>query len=237
MFYAVLYRVNLSKNDYVIVQQQWIRDVFVKEYGCRPGRVVVAYPSARAGNSQWAPARHAGESATIIYPAYPRSFKNVEVVLAAMRRLTDVPLRLVLTLDGTENRYAARLRKRFGDLGGVTWAGFLPHDRLMELFSSVDAMVFPSKLESWGLPLSEFRLSGKPIFAADLPYARENLSGYTRASFFNPDDADALSERIRAFVMRNEFEAMPTPAAPAPPFARNWHELLTILDLETGAHA
>lgn len=240
LFYSWLYRINLKKNEHVIVQQQWIRDVFVREYGCRPDRVIVATPTsapARVQRARGPIRREPAGPATIVYPAFPRSFKNLEVILEAMRRLVDVPLELVLTTNGAENRYAASLRKRYGHLPSVKWAGFLEHVKIRELYSSVDAMVFPSKLETWGLPLSEFRGFNKPIFAADLPYAKETLSGYEHACFFDPDDAAALAVVLREFVLRGAFPATPVRVEITPPFARNWEELLARIGLVTPANA
>jgi len=46
--------------------------------------------------------------------------------------------------------------------------------------------VFPSLLETWGLPISEAKEYAKPIILADLPYAHETLGSYNCARFFNP---------------------------------------------------
>ncbi len=43
-FYARLYRINLFRNDYVIVQQQWIRDRFVQMFSFDTSRIIVARP-------------------------------------------------------------------------------------------------------------------------------------------------------------------------------------------------
>ncbi|WP_250854924.1 hypothetical protein [Escherichia coli] len=46
-------------------------------------------------------------------------------------------------------------------------------------------MCFPSKLETWGLPLSEAKTYKKWIFAADLPYAHEVLYNYSKLDIFH----------------------------------------------------
>jgi glycosyltransferase involved in cell wall biosynthesis len=232
LLYPYVYRTNLGRNDRVIVQQQWIREIFVAKYGCHPHKVIVARPGsslqARFCSNR---RRQPGQDVSVIYPAFPRSFKNFEVLLEAMRLLGDVPLRLTLTMTGSENRYARWLVDRFGDIQTVTRMGFLAHEHALELYKGADALVFPSRLETWGLPLSEFATIGKPIFAANLPYARETLSGYDGACFFDPEDPAALAGLLRAFAVEGRFESTRVDVTYAPPCASNWDELLSLLDL------
>jgi glycosyltransferase involved in cell wall biosynthesis len=72
-------------------------------------------------------------------------------------------------------------------------------------------VLFPSRLETWGLPLTEFSSTQKPIFAADLPYAYETLGGHHKAYFFNPTDATQLARMIGDFVKSNLPEPVPVP--------------------------
>ncbi len=61
-------------------------------------------------------------------------------------------------------------------------------------------VVFPSKLETWGLPIIEAKEFNKPIFLADLPYAYETLGIYDKAKFFDINNPMALAELIIEFV-------------------------------------
>ena len=72
------------------------------------------------------------------------------------------------------------------------------------IYLESDCLIFPSKLETWGLPLSEYRHYEKPIIAADLGYAKEVLSGYHSAYLFNPDDTDDLMNALRRFLKNSK---------------------------------
>ncbi|MEW6073247.1 MAG: glycosyltransferase [Planctomycetota bacterium] len=221
--YGRLYAVNLRKNDAVVVQQEWMREEFRRRYGL--ARVVVAHPAAGPPNGDPGhpvPGR-------FVYPCFPRVFKNVEVACAAVARLADTPARLVLTIAGTENRYARRLRRRFGHLGNVEFAGRKTREEVFELYRTASALVFPSLLETWGMPLSEFRATGRPIFAADLPYAHETLSGYAPVRFFAPRDDRALERALRDFLAAGSVPAHAAAGAPAEPFAPDWPALWRLL--------
>ena len=228
--YEYFYRINLQKNDWVIVQQQWLKDAFVERFGCRPEKVVVARPEETGSIAFPPPSALGGAVKTLVFPAYPRVFKNHKVLVEAMRRLGDVPLKLIMTFSGGENAYARKVAASAAGLANVELGGFLSRDKLFQVYSDADAMLFPSKLETWGLPLSEFRLTGKPVFAADLPYARESLSGYTNVCYFNPDDAEGLARLLRAFSA-GEFAPKVYETVYAQPFAKGWAGLLTLMGL------
>lgn len=231
-FYKYLYRINLAKNDFVIVQQQWLRDAFVTQLGCDPSRVIVAAPNPLIDYCPSATSQSPSTaSTTFIFPAFPRPFKNFQVLLDAMQQITDVPAKLLVTISGDENKYSQRLFAHYDGLPNVEFVGFLSRRELWRLYETADAMVFPSRLETWGLPLSEFRSFGKPVFVADRPYARETLSGYDQACYFDPDDPTTLASLLRSFVVDRSFRATRYDVACSPPYAKNWQELLQLIGL------
>jgi glycosyltransferase involved in cell wall biosynthesis len=231
-FYKWMYLANLHRNEAVIVQQEWMRQAFVQRLGSDPARTIVARPVAReAGGAEAADARPRGSEVRLLFPAVPRPFKNFDTLLRAMRRLEDEPVRLILTISGAENRLSRALKRQYGDLRNVDFIGFVPQAELFRLYGEVDALVFPSLLESWGLPLSEFRTFGKPVFAADRDYAREALSGYDNAVFFDPGNPAALADLLRRFVSAREVPRTSSQTSYAPPYAASWEDLIGLLGL------
>jgi glycosyltransferase involved in cell wall biosynthesis len=227
LLYGLFYRINLGKNDYAVVQQEWMRSALARRYGF--ARVLVARPVSSLRVSESQSLRERGGTVRVLYPVVPRSAKNHEVLVDAMRLLRDLPVELTLTFRGDENRYARMICSRAGDLANVRFAGFLSRDELEREYERADALVFPSKLETWGLPLSEFRRFGKPIFAANLPYARETLGGYSHSVFFDPSSPAELARLLR-MLCANEALPFETPSvSTAPPFAADWNELVSML--------
>ena len=232
-FYKYLYKINIYKNEGVIVQQQWIRAEFISRYKIKPGKVIVALPERKSGQiSSKCYQRDRKRPFLIIYPAIPRPFKNFEVLLDAMVLLRPFAIELIVTIDGRENRYARKLYERYKCLENVEFSGYMHHGEIMQLYAKADAMIFPSKLETWGLPMSEFKCFGKPIIAADLPYAHETLFDYAHKYYFEPSDHVRLAASIKALCDGN------LPPQPRPetleyewPIARNWRELLGIMAL------
>ena len=232
LLYRFLYRINIKSNNFVIVQQDWMRMQFQSRYGVR--KVVVAYPSVH--HLDISGAEHVKNPShtryRFFYPAYPRTFKNIEQVLRAARRLERNgfdQFEVWLTTHGTETRYATQIHREFSDLTTVKWLGILPRQEVMRLYEDADCLIFPSKLETWGMPITEFKITKKPIAAVDLPYAHETVGEYEKVVFFKAGD-DAQLARImqKAASCGNIFG--PTKALdPNAPFSRSWSELWSLL--------
>ena len=199
-WYKYLYLINIRYNHLVIVQQQWLREAFVKEFKIASSQVIVAYPRpiVSAGHQEFEDAPLG--PLTICYPAVPRPFKNFEVLLKAMRLVADLPLKLILTFSGKENAYSTAIQHDVKQMENVELVGYLTHDEMRALYGRSKMMIFPSKLETWGLPISEFAQFGRPIIAADLQYAHEAVGTYEKVSFFPPDDFEKLAGILRSIL-------------------------------------
>jgi glycosyltransferase involved in cell wall biosynthesis len=230
--YPVLYRINIQKNDFVIVQQEWLRREFKRRFGIED--VIVARPE---GVPQCLSTRaHATTGASsfyrFFYPSYPRVFKNIELVCEAVQLLNSRGIggfEVLLTIGGSENAYARILRQRFAHLHQLKFLGLLTRADVFSHYGIVDCLIFPSKLETWGLPISEFKTFDKPILAADLGYAYETLGDYSKAAFFNPADAKALADLMEDAMKGNLRFSYLRGIAPVEPFAKNWAALFDLL--------
>jgi glycosyltransferase involved in cell wall biosynthesis len=228
LLYGFFYRLNLGRNDYAVVQQQWMRDELEARYGRAKRTTIVAHPVSDSRQLAVG-SRQEKSPLRILYPVFPRSAKNHEVLIAAMRALRDLPIELTLTFTGDETRYARSIRRMTEGLDKIRFTGFLSLEDLEREYERADALVFPSKLESWGLPLSEFRRFGRPILAADLPYAREALGGYPRSAFFDPESPAALAGMLRMYYESGELPFETPPRQATPPFAADWPSLISML--------
>ena len=78
----------------------------------------------------------------------------------------------------------------------VDCIGSIPYEELLTYYKRCNGLLFPSKLESFGLPLVEAAIFGVPVIAADLPYAREVLEGYEGVQFANCDSVEIWSSKL-----------------------------------------
>jgi glycosyltransferase involved in cell wall biosynthesis len=232
-FYRYLYKINIKKNDFVIVQQRWLRREFEKLF--RPRRVIVAHPKVSEDwNDEKTDSSYLYKNGItrLIYPAFPRVFKNFEIIGEAVQNIRKCGIEgveILITLSGQENQYARWLFKRYGFLKEIKFIGLQPRETIYHLYREVDAMIFPSKLETWGMPLMEFKVLDKPILAADLPYAHETIGQYHKATFFNPDDPEGLADLIMRLRQGGLGYDQPVPEIPEVDCTEGWDELFDLL--------
>ena len=231
LFYARLYASFISRNHAVIVQQEWLREEFQRRFGVR--RVIVAYPQAEVARTDIVKSdARSFRSPIFLYPAIPRCFKNFEIIGQALAVLEQEPTWSGVvrwTIDGTENRYTRWLKVRFGHLRSLQWIGRQTKDEMRHEYERAACLVFPSRVETWGLPITEAKQARLPLLLADLPYARETVGSYDRVAFFDPQDPAAL-----AFCMRQVSGNLPLFAetrvvSPSEPYAESWPSLLRLL--------
>jgi glycosyltransferase involved in cell wall biosynthesis len=236
LLYGRLYGAFLSRNHTVVVQQAWLRQAFQRLYA-HPN-VVVAYPShpdqGCSASTQTRTTVPFSESRPLVmlYPALPRVFKNIEVLCEAMVCLPIPVTRTVelrLTISGSENSYARYLYQRFSSVRGVRFIGRQTRSQMAVQYQSCDVVVFPSRLETWGLPITEAKALNKPLLVADLPYAHETVGNYSAVSFLQATDVQAWAN---AFVQiasgQHAFESH-TCTLPEAPFAADWPQLWRLL--------
>lgn len=204
------YRINIRRNDSIIVQQNWFADAMSSMLGV-PREKFRVIPPSRQGLPLVQAAPLPG-ICTFLYVSTPDCHKNFETLCEAARLLESDgglrrPFRIILTVKGDENRYARWLYRRYSDLETVDFHGLMPKTELAESYASADCLVFPSRIETWGLPISEFidvktRLDMKAeVIVPDLPYAHETSEG-AEVEFFPPEDAHVLKELMKNHINR-----------------------------------
>ena len=227
-FYALLYRIFIHSNYCVIVQQDWLRAEFMRRMA--PLSVVVAHPSLRVDKHPFT--QISGPKFVFIYPALPRFFKNIETLCKAVQIMVSrgvAGFEVRLTLDGSENRYARWLLRRFGALAQIRFIGRQTKAEMDAHYRDVSAVVFPSKLETWGLPISEGKERRLPLLVADLPYARETVGDYDQVSFFPAESPDVLADLMQSLVEQTWQPTGNRHSNPEAPFAPDWASLWGIL--------
>jgi len=229
--YKFAYQINIKKNKYIVVQQNWIRDKFISMFGVK--NVIVSLPNVDApkiiSNEDIC---RKNDKIIFIYPAFPRCFKNIEVICEAAKILNDQGIfgfEVLLTIKGDENRYSKSLYQKYNSIRSLKFIGILKREKLFEYYCKANCLIFPSKLETWGLPITEFKLYKKPILLADLGYAYETIGEYDKARFFQSDNPKQLAELMKNVVDGSISFGHLKKKTIAPPFASNWKELFSIL--------
>ena len=234
MFTKYAYKININSNRYLIVQQNWLREGFGRMFGLGKAKFIVAPPQRKS--LEIVPEEIFNDCFTFFYASTPDCHKNFETLCEAASLLeAEVgkgKFKVVLTLNGEENKYSRWLHSQWGKVQSIKFAGFMSKERLFGYYKSADSLVFPSKVETWGLPITEFLETSvdKPMLLSDLPYAHETAAGASRVCFFNPSNPAELKERMKELI-QGKYAAL-APVAKLEieePKADSWNELFEIL--------
>ncbi|ARK09905.1 glycosyltransferase [Fibrella sp. ES10-3-2-2] len=197
LFYKYLYKLNIKKNNFVIVQQNWFKTSFENLFNLR--NVVVAYPLNKSLPTEQPieVVRANTKNITFFYPTVPRIFKNIEVIAEATKILNEKGysnFEVILTFGENDNKYTKYLQNKYGSISNLKHIGFISRADVFDHYKSSHFLLFPSLLESWGLPISEAKQFGLPMIVADMPYARESIGSYDKAKLFDPTDSFQLAD-------------------------------------------
>ncbi len=186
---------SIRGSDAVVVQTQWMKKAVMDKTGIAESKLLVTPPTVEADLR----VRYSDTPENrrqFFYPAAYASYKNHAAIIEAARLLRAQGVEkfeVILTLESGE------LPEELRDAPGIKCEGRLPFSRVQELYGS-SVLLFPSLLETFGLPLAEAAAAGAPIIAADLPYANEVLSGYQNAEFFDPYAPEQLARIMKRHI-------------------------------------
>lgn len=238
LFYKYLYKINIKKNKFVIVQQLWIKHRFEEMFNLNKNQIITAPPQIpKIADAYIMKSNVENENKGVpekmfFFPTFPRPFKNIEVICEAIKLISEKQnqnVKVIITIDGSENKYSKKIVKKYQHIDNLKFVGLMKRDEVYEYYSQCDCLIFPSKLETWGLPISEFKQFKKPMFVSNLPYAKETVGSYEYVNFFNPDDPNELSELIMNTLENNLVFDKTNAINYEQPFVNSWDELLETL--------
>lgn len=217
-FLGVVMRTSIRRADVVFAQTQWMTDRLKEEF---PTKRVV-----RVGSPSRVRRPSAVESRSpegFVYPAAPVLYKDHAVLhdaLKVLRRegVAMPPVALTMAREQLE-RLVGPLSDESASF--YEFVGTVPREELDDLYAR-RMLVFPSYIETLGLPLYEAQIFGHAIIAADTPFAREALDGYTQSLFFRASDARALALALEEAWRATPSDMRPPTAAEASRGSEHW---------------
>jgi glycosyltransferase involved in cell wall biosynthesis len=238
VFTKYIYRKNMNKNRYVIVQQEWMKKDFVRTFGLKEETIIVAPPPVLLDKQAdvYPETNVLGQEVfSFLFAGAPDSHKNFECICQATKLLNEKSgvkdFKVNITIKGNENKYAKWLFRKWGKgISNLVFTGYLDNKTLYEYYHQCHCLIFPSKVETWGLPITEFATFGKPMLLADLPYAHETAQGCSKVAFFDPDSPHELADKMKKLVDGDDSFLLTVKKNNIPgPVAWTWQELFDII--------
>lgn len=132
-----------------------------------------------------------------VYVSSAEPHKNHAALIEAWVILAKKGVRPSLALTVSENAApnVTALIERMTSLHGlnITNLGSIDHGEISLLYRSSNALIFPSKLESFGLPLLEASQYGLPVLAPELDYVRDIIDP---VQTFDPESPTSIARAV-----------------------------------------
>lgn len=228
LFTRFAYQINIHRNKYLIVQAVWLREGFSKMFGIPKDRFIVCPPEQKTVTYNKVNIEH--NVFTFIFVSTPDCHKNFETLCEATKKLESKigtgKFNVILTIKGNENKYSKYLFSKFRNVSSIRFEGLMSKDKLYSYYDCADCLIFPSRIETWGLPITEFTATGKPMILSDLPFAHETSAGCAKVTFFNPEDPMDLMVKMERLLEKDDSLLQQVPKSHIEsPAAYSWEEL------------
>lgn len=184
-FYHPMIISSAKRTDAVVVQTEWMRKALIEQTGIDADRVYKVKPDIPDFSDFVKPGEF--DCRRFFFPASNLPYKNHAVIEEARFLLGD-------------QGYSPEVM--------YTKEKVYPRERILEEYNR-STLIFPSYLETFGMPIGEAQQFGNPILVADTDFAREVLDGYKNAHYFDPFDAGRL-----AFLMKEVMDGHIIPGEP-----------------------
>ncbi|SEM31518.1 Glycosyltransferase involved in cell wall bisynthesis [Ligilactobacillus sp. WC1T17] len=172
----------------IIVQTQWMKEELLKRNIALEKDVIVSWPMVPKTNGE----KFEGEGTEFFYPTSQYQYKNYQLIYDAVNILHNEGINnfnVELTLPENSNE----------KLQGITFIGHIKREEVYKKYTK-KILIFPSYMETFGLPLIEAAIRGDIIYAADTPFGHELLDGYNNVYYFKYNDASTLADLMRSSI-------------------------------------
>lgn len=180
----------------VIVQTNWIKEACIKASSTEDNKYCIIPPKTPLKSYKlFKPNEESFR--TFFYPANGEFYKNHRIIVEACKKLRNnfiKDFKVIFTLDGTENEQIKEVYEEVKRLElPIEFIGKISRDEVYCYYTQA-VLLFPSYIETYGLPLLEAKSVNSVILASSCLFSYEVLDKYNNAHFFNPHSSDELVE-------------------------------------------
>jgi len=227
----------ITERTEIIVQTSWMKTSVQNRLGISPDRLHIITPAIPAFrlDSEVLETSNQVHTHILFYPSIPAaSYKNYDLLIDMMNEMRQEAqelfkkIKIVLTCTKEEPsrlvKYYVKRQKKMNLEESFLWAGYLDQQQMSGYYTESDLILFPSLLETFGLPLIEASSFGKTVLVQDLPYARDVLKNYEGAIFIENDPLQ-WSRQIVAF-----YSSQPKIYTAEASIKGEWSKLVTLIN-------
>ncbi|HDZ01948.1 MAG TPA: glycosyltransferase family 1 protein, partial [Nitrospirae bacterium] len=202
LYYDVMLPISVKKADKIIAVSNDIQKNLLKQINIPGQKILVIHEgidSAFIENRKNSECKSSFQKPHILFISTLFKYKNADKLLKAFVRLKNekrIPHSLVIVgrdpKGETEKLKKIAEREQLSEQ--VIFAGALPHNEIAAVYENADVFIYPSCVESFGLPVLEAMACGTPVIASNRMSVPE-ISG-DAALMVDPDNVREMSEAI-----------------------------------------
>lgn len=209
----IFFRITLLNVNSVIVQSDYMRDLFIEKHK-KYASIVQVIPNPLSDVFSCTPVYEPNErlssfgsserfSAVFVSRYYPHKNHQFLIEVAQLMRNKGNSFILYVTLDPCipgVDEFMQECQARSLQIQNL---GELGQDKLIQVYRNADAAIFPSKAETFGNPLIEAMRFSLPVIAPNKEYARSILSN--AGCYYSENDAKSCYEVFSKLRQDNFF--------------------------------
>lgn len=204
-FYKFFIFLFSTKNTQYVVQTEWMKGVLSSDCKINSNNIFVIKPDIKLPSTSHKQKEGAAYGHVLLYPATPLVYKNHDVILDALKILKSENridgIKFQVTFKGEEYPLFKNKVNRLGLSNNIDYLGTISYSELVQKYENASIVLFPSYIETFGLPLAEGATLNKPILCSDLPFSRDVLHGYLGATYLDYQDplgwANAIKKTLK----------------------------------------
>lgn len=191
--------IRVSKAN-VIVQTEWMKKAVLDRKITDEDKVIIFPPNNIHVDNEYIQKINGN---VFFYPATSMIYKNHRLLYEAARILEErnYQFDVYCTITQEEEK-----NLNLKPVKSIHTLGSIPRSKVMYFYRN-SILVFPSLIETFGLPLLEARLSNDYILAGDTSFSNEILREYPNKVFFDPNDAQALAKEMSTCIRKDRIKS------------------------------
>lgn len=212
-YYELLLPRSIQKSDKVIAVSSFMKDMLLEDFGVDSSKIRVVYegidPTFCDTKKKKSPSVEIGSDPKpyILYVGSLFSYKRVEYLIRAFSKFKkkyNTKHKLLLVGRGSEDRVndLKECVSKEGMIEQVIFKGEIKHNLTPCYYRGADVFVYPSRVESFGLPVLEAMACGVPVIASDRASLPEVVG--SAGLVVDVEDINELSEAIYRTVTNDK---------------------------------
>jgi glycosyltransferase involved in cell wall biosynthesis len=231
--YPFFVRLYINKKTQVFVQSNNIKDRFAEYFGFTKEKIHIVVPKIKLPEINTTNESFLNRNnLNLFYPATPFIYKNHLIIIRAIAMMNkDAQEKIILYLTCDERDLQSKINTVKINFR-INFMGKIDSERMSYMYQYADALLFPSYIETMGLPIIEAAACGMKVIVSDLPYSREALSGYGGAVFVSYNDVGAWKDQIMKLFQLKGMRSKPLKLERS----GSWNNLFSIVENGINEH-